>query len=399
MKSMQGNGVLASGRPARAAGSTGRRAASRARRARFGVVPLALAGLMSVASRADAFGPPARVAPPPAAPAAPAAPSAPAAPAARATAPAPAQTPPPAGGSAVTGPSTPPTAARLAEARLHFQQGVALFKEQNYDAALAEFLGAYGISGEPVVLYNMALTFKALFRYSEAMDTLERYLAESAGHGHPVARERRAEVESIIAEMRSLLADVTIVLTPADAALRIDGRPTSLDVQGIVKLPAGSHVIEAGAPDHVAGRREITVVAGTAQTVALDLAAIPHSGHVTISASEIGARVAVDGNDLGPAPVTVELAAGGHQVEVVAPGFAANRSELAVAAGQSRTVTIVLQLPQVAETAPFYHRWWFWAGVGVAAAATVGAILLLPERKQGPLSGTLGVADTTVTNP
>jgi hypothetical protein len=353
-----------------------------------------LGGLI-VSSRAEAFGPPARVASPPAAPAAPPAPAPPAATASNPTAP----SPPLAGGSAVTGPSTPPTAARLAEARLHFQQGVALFKEQNYDAALAEFLGAYGISGEPVVLYNMALTFKALFRYSEAMDILERYLAESAGHGHPVARERRAEVESIIAEMRSLLADVTIMLTPADAALRIDGRPTSLDVQGIVKLPAGSHVIEAGAPDHVAGRREITVVAGTAQTVALDLAAIPHSGHVTITASQIGARVAVDGNDMGPAPVTIELATGGHQVEVMAPGFAPSRSELAVAAGQSRTVTIVLELPPVAETAPFYHRWWFWAGVGVAAAATVGTILLLPERKQGPLSGTLGIADTTVTTP
>ena len=367
-------------------------AASGSRWALLTVVGL---GGLIVSSRAEAFGPPARVASPPAAPAAPPAPAPPAATASNPTAP----SPPLAGGSAVTGPSTPPTAARLAEARLHFQQGVALFKEQNYDAALAEFLGAYGISGEPVVLYNMALTFKALFRYSEAMDILERYLAESAGHGHPVARERRAEVESIIAEMRSLLADVTIMLTPADAALRIDGRPTSLDVQGIVKLPAGSHVIEAGAPDHVAGRREITVVAGTAQTVALDLDAIPHSGHVTITASQIGARVAVDGNDMGPAPVTIELATGGHQVEVMAPGFAPSRSELAVAAGQSRTVTIVLELPPVAETAPFYHRWWFWAGVGVAAAATVGTILLLPERKQGPLSGTLGIADTTVTTP
>jgi len=199
--------------------------------------------------------------------------------------------------------------------------------------------------------------------------------------------------------MRSLLADVTVVLSPADAALRIDGRPTTLGVDGVVKLPAGTHVLEATAPDHAAGRREITVVAGTPQSVPLELAAIPHTGHVTITASQIGAHVSVDGRDLGASPVTIELGAGGHQVEVIAPGYLPGRSELAVAPGQSRTVTIVLELPPPPEVTPFYHRWWFWTGAAVVAAATVTTILLWPASKQGPLSGTLGIANTTVTTP
>jgi len=336
--------------------------------------------LASAAVPAWAFGPPA-LAPQPATPA----PAAPATPAVS--------------GDGIVGPSTPPTPANLAEARLHFQQGVALFRDQNFDAALAEFRGAYGISGEPVVLYNVGLTFKALFRYAEAIDILERYLSESAAHGHPVAKERRTEVETLVNEMRSLLADVTVVLSPADAALRIDGRPTVLAIDGVVKLPAGTHVLEAAAPEHAPARREITVVAGTPQSVPLELAAIPHTGHVTISASQIGAHIAVDGRDLGASPVTVELGAGGHQVEVTAPGYMPGRSELAVAPGQSRTVTIVLELPPPPETAPFYHKWWFWTGAAVVAAATVTTILLWPASKQGPLSGTLGIANTTVTTP
>lgn len=332
--------------------------------------------LASVAMPAWAFGPPA-VVPQPAAPA-PAAPTAPAM-----------------SGDAIVGPSAPPTPANLAEARLHFQQGVALFRDQNFDAALAEFRGAYGISGEPVVLYNVGLTFKALFRYAEAIEILERYLSESASHGHPVPKERRTEVETLVNEMRSLLSDVTVVLSPADATLRIDGRPMALGVDGVVKLPAGTHVLEAVAPDHAAARREITVVAGTPQSVPLELAAIPHTGHVTISASQIGAHITVDGRDLGASPVTVELGAGGHQVEVTAPGYMPGRSELAVAPGQSRTVTIVLELPPPPETAPFYHKWWFWTGAAVVAAATVTTILLWPASKQGPLSGTLGIANTS----
>jgi hypothetical protein len=294
-------------------------------------------------------------------------------------------------------PASPPTPAKLGEARLHFQQGVALYKEQNYDAALAEFLGAYAISGEPIVTYNVGLTYKALFRYSEAMETLERYLDESAARGHPVSKDRRAEVENIIAEMRSLLADVTVSLKPAEAALRIDGRLVPLSIEGLVRLPAGSHVLDASAPDYVAAKREITVVAGTPQTVSLALAAIPRTGKVTITASQIGAHVIVDGRDFGAAPAVVELAVGGHQVEVSAPGYAPSRSELSVAAGQSRTVTIFLEPPRVESPGqPFYHRWWFWTGVGVAAAAVVTAIVLQPQRTQAPLDGTLGPpANTT----
>jgi hypothetical protein len=279
---------------------------------------------------------------------------------------------------------------------LHFQQGVALYQEHNYDAAMAEFQGAYGASGEPIVLYNLGLTFKALFRYGDAVDALERYLSESQARGQALSAERRAEVAKNIAEMKSLLADVTIVVRPAEALVRVDGRPVTMGIEGIVKLGAGTHTVEASATDYASDHRDLTVVAGTPQMVSLTLVAIPHTGHVVITAAQIGARVSLDGRDQGPAPVEVELPAGGHQMEVTAPGYLTERSELAVAAGQSRTVVVSLDLPtvQAVQTQPFYHRWWFWTGVAVAAVA-VGTIALWP-RTQDPLAGTLG---TTNSNP
>jgi hypothetical protein len=283
-----------------------------------------------------------------------------------------------------------PSASKQAEARLHFQQGVALYQERNYDAALAEFQGAYGASGEPIVLYNMGLTFKALFRYGDAVDALERYLSESQARGQALSAERRAEVAKNVAEMKSLLADVTIVVRPAEAVVRIDGRPVTMGIEGIVKLGAGTHTVDASANDYTSDRRDITVVAGAPQTVSLMLVAIPHTGHVKITAAQIGARVSLDGRDQGPAPVEVELPAGGHQMEITAPGYQPDRSELAVAAGQSRELTISLNLPPV-ETKPFYHRGWFWTGVAVAVVA-VGAIVFWP-RTQDPLSGTLGTTN------
>lgn len=279
---------------------------------------------------------------------------------------------------------------------MHFQQGVALYQEQNYDAALAEFDGAYRVSAEPLVLYNTGLTYKALFRYAEAVDTLERYLSESVARGQMISKDRRAEVEKIVTEMKSLLADVTVMAKPANAAVRVDGRPITLGIEGIVKLAAGSHTIDASAADYTAEKREIVVVGGTPQKVSFALVAIPRTGRVRITAAQIGAKVSIDGRDRGPAPVEIDLLAGGHQVEVTAPGYAASRSELVVAAGQSRQVTIGLELPQAApDDSPFYHRWWFWTGVGVAAAAT-GTVLLLPHPTQAPVSGTLGIAGTNL---
>lgn len=128
--------------------------------------------------------------------------------------------------------------------------------------------------------------------------------------------------------------------------------------------------------------------------MSLALAAVVRSGRVRIGASQIGARVFVDGRDHGPAPVDIELPVGGHQVEVMAPGYAPSRSELAIAAGQTRSITIVLEAPRE-ESGPLYKRWWFWAGVGVVVVGAA-AVALAPERTQGPLPGTLGTASTTI---
>ena len=304
-------------------------------------------------------------------------------------------------GAAPVAPASPSGAApavaanKLAEARLHFQQGVALYKDQNFDAALAEFQGAYAISGEAVVLYDLGLTQKSLFRYGEAIETLERYLSETAARGQPVAKARRAEVEKIVAEMKSLLADVTLIVKPPEATVLVDGRAVTLGIEGIVKLAAGSHAVEVSAPDFVGQKRALTVVAGTPQTVAFTLVAVPRTGRARVQAVQVGARVAIDGKDLGPAPVEAELLAGGHTVEVTAPGFAPDRIEVVVAVGQARTVTVTLEPPRApASTGPaILRRWWFWTAVGGAGGRDHGReSLLWPSKTQEPLSGSLGTA-------
>jgi hypothetical protein len=188
--------------------------------------------------------------------------------------------------------------------------------------------------------------------------------------------------------MKSLLADVTIIVQPAEATVRVDGWLAKLSgLEGIVKLAAGTHTIEASETDYTTAHRDVAVAAGTPQTVSLTLVAIPHTGHVKVAAGQLGAQVAIDGRDFGAAPVDVELGAGSHRLDVTARGFVPNHSEVAIAAGQLQTVTIALDAPPV-EAEPYYHRWWFWTGVAVAVVA-VSAFAFWP-RTEGPLYGTLG---------
>jgi hypothetical protein len=273
--------------------------------------------------------------------------------------------------------------AQLAEAKRHFEQGVALYNEGNFGAALAEFEAshrAYPVAG---VLYNIGLTQKALFRYVEAIDTLGRYLREASPPPRP---ERRAEVERIIEEMTALLADVRLAVEPAGAAVVIDGRAAGTAPLPPLRLPAGQHTIEVSAEGYRGARKEVLVSAGTALQVKIALQALPRLGLVRVESPWPKAVVSVDGRRVGAAPVDLSLPAGGHTLLVEGPGAQPYRSELVVAAGQRRTVQVTLERPPLR----LHQRWWFWT-LGVIAAGGVAAALAVPLSTQAPdpLVGTL----------
>src|SRR5215813_13551474 len=96
----------------------------------------------------------------------------------------------------------PPPPARggddLEGAKKHFQQGVALYNEGNYNSALVEFQAAYKSHPTAGVLYNIGLTLKALFRYGEAIESLQKYMADDP----KLSNERRNEVQQLIADMK-----------------------------------------------------------------------------------------------------------------------------------------------------------------------------------------------------
>ena len=83
------------------------------------------------------------------------------------------------------------------------------------------------------MLFNIGLTEKALYRYADASRTLERYLIEGNQGGAKLTAERRQQVVQLIEEMKSLLAPLRFVLTPASARVTVDGRPMTVASDGV----------------------------------------------------------------------------------------------------------------------------------------------------------------------
>jgi hypothetical protein len=284
--------------------------------------------------------------------------------------------------SPTTAPTTASGVASGDAARGRFRQGVALFNEGDFNGALAEFEGAYRLEPLPSILYNVALTEKALFRYTDSITHFERYLAEARA----VEPERRAEVEDLIAKMRALLGELRLTIVPDGAAVAVDGRLVGTTPLAPLSIAAGHRVVEVSAEGYHPLRREITAIAGEPLALTLSLQPLPRTGRVRLQVTPPGATVSVDGRAAGSAPLELELQQGGHALEVAAPGYRGSRSDLVIVAGESRSMALALDpLPP-----PLRRRWWLWtATVAGAAALTIGIAVPLGLERADPLAGTI----------
>ena len=313
------------------------------------------------------------------APAAPAAPAAPTGDGSAAAAPTP---PPPGDGSAAPVPA-PVADPAAVEAKTHFENGIGLFNDNNFPAALAEFEASYKAKPFAGVLKNIGLTQKALFRYADAIESLQKYLTESPN----LAAEDKAEANQLISEMQALLADVTITGLADGATISIDGREVAkAPLTKPLALAAGSHTVDAAADGYEPAKKTFMVAAKVPATIKLEMKAIPKTGKVRITSSVPHATVTVDGKEQD-ATKSLELGIGGHTLEVSAPGYETHREELTIAGGQDREIPVTLEKVKVVAVDHWYAKWYFWTPIAVVAAGGVG--LYSVTRKDPPLPGTL----------
>lgn len=153
----------------------------------------------------------------------------------------------------------------LVEARERIARANELFENENYDAAAAEFIEILGLLGEhPVrfqVLYNVAKSYEALFRYGKAMEYYARFLDEGGGE-----TALAPEVNAKIQLLEGLLGTILIVVDVPEYEVWVDDRVVGSNLERVL-VPGGTHVVEVRAPGFVPNQQEVQVPARAERTV------------------------------------------------------------------------------------------------------------------------------------
>src|SRR6185295_16131352 len=105
------------------------------------------------------------------------------------------------------------------EADKHFEHGVSLYMEADYRAALVEFLRAYELAPNGVVLFNIGETQYQLRDYAAALETFQRYLVEA-----PADDKHRPIAERNIKELSTRVGQLRVVTIPPGATVSINDR-------------------------------------------------------------------------------------------------------------------------------------------------------------------------------
>ena len=273
-------------------------------------------------------------------------------------------------------------AARLADAQSASAalkaSGDAMMVEKRYEEALAAYEAAAKSSADPALHYNRGRALQFLARYPEALAALRRFQAEAPASvrarvpalteiiDEVRARVARIRVRCDVAGARVMLARQEIGRTPFDAPLAVNAGHATLEIVAEGYVPSSSEIDLAGGEV----LREI------------DVRLVPRNriGVLVVKSGVAGTRAEIDGKPIGMAPAEAPLEAGQHAVAALHEGYGPVRTQVVVAAGERRELT----LDPIAPT-PVYKRWWLWTSVGVAVAGAVVTAVALKTEKSPPI--------------
>lgn len=273
----------------------------------------------------------------------------------------------------------------VSDAREQFKKGAELAKDAQWGAALAAYERSAKLRPHPWTTYNIGVCERALGQYVRARRTFERALEQRTSDADlPSATVE--DVKRFIAEIDRLIGTIDVTVEPADARIAVDGQTYDGDAKGgtaHLVLDPGRHVIVLSREGFSDAVHAEDVRPGDKRAVKLALDRLPAT--LSVRASKPDAVVAVDGLDVGVAPVDLLRPAGTHHVVVRKSGFVPYETDAVVRPGQRAELVAALK----EEKPSVFSRWWFWtaAGVVVTGAAVTTYALTRPDPERPALDG------------
>jgi hypothetical protein len=225
------------------------------------------------------------------------------------------------------------------EAADRFDHGLRLFNEGDNPGALLEFKRAYELSGERSILINVGLVYAEMGRPVDAVEALDKALAQPAGI--PDAQVERGRH---VRDEQSARIGRLLVTTSLPAQVEIDNLVVGrTPMTAPIPVASGIRLLAVVAPGQVPVHQEVAISGGQQAQVTVEL--LPLQGalaHLVVHTALPGADVLVDGKLVGrtPLPASVSLPPGHHDVTLRRPGYRAIPADITLADGSTGEVTL-----------------------------------------------------------
>ncbi len=163
----------------------------------------------------------------------------------------------------------------------------------------------------------------------------------------PAPQATSAEREATPDRGRLLVRSV-----PSGAQVLVAGRPRGTTPAAVRDLPFGTYTVTVQRDGYASRSQRVTLTRGVpARELTLEMAAassarpaIARTGSVNIETRPAGARVFVDGREMGTAPIRVpELTPGSHTIRLELAGYRTLTTTVVVRAGQVNVVKVSLE--------------------------------------------------------
>ena len=221
-----------------------------------------------------------------------------------------------------------PSSARLRDAlsgpaRAAFDRATTLFRVGNFDAARVEFDQAFALSGEPRLLYNVAVCDKELKRYARAIEELERSLELGGGR---LTRTYVRRVRQTIEALQPFVTTLAIDANQSGAVVYVDGERVGVTpLDHAVRVDVGEREVRLDKEGYRHEPVKVRAAGGAPAAVQVALEPMASLGDLAVRATGlprgVRAEVFIDGARVGSAPWEGQVEAGQRRVEVRAPGY------------------------------------------------------------------------------
>ncbi|MEC9072638.1 MAG: PEGA domain-containing protein, partial [Myxococcota bacterium] len=223
--------------------------------------------------------------------------------------------------------------AARAEAETLVENGIRFARSGDFNGAIDQFEAALKLYPSAEIMHSLARAHEEAGHLSKAHSWFEKALSTTPNYLY--AEDARERIYAIESRLRKTHALLHIRSTPAQARVSISaGEHKARHLVTPVSwwVPAGAVRLSGERSGFEPRDQDVTVQAGEVRTVELVLTPIQAKGFVTVTASEVGAVVKVDGQKVGTIPLgTLTLTEGTHIIEV----------QGADGSTMTRTVTII----------------------------------------------------------